>query len=137
MKIIRQNTFETNSSSSHSIRINSTNTLNTLRVNPETKEISLHREEFGWGEDRHDDSLTKAAYALQSVEEDENKFDTVKEVILSFTGAENIKLIGDGYIDHQSSNCFVQNQPDELTFKEWCKEFIFGNYILIISNDNY
>lgn len=136
MKITRPNIFETNSSSSHSIVVNGSNSLNTLHVNPETKTITIPRQEFGWGFDIHNDAYSKAAYALQSVEEDQSKFNEVKESILEVTGAENIELIEEGHIDHQSKDTFIDNQRD-LTLKEWSKEFIFGNYTLTIDNDNH
>lgn len=137
MKTTRLKTFETNSSSSHSIVLNNSKRQDTLYVDPETKTVTIGRHEFGWGHDEYDGAYAKASYALQDTEGDEFNFEQVKAAIKEVTGAENVELTGEGYIDHQSVGTFLSFQPAHLNTKDWARDFIFFNYDLVIDNDNH
>ena len=137
MKTTRLKTFETNSSSSHSIVLNNSKRQDTLYVDPETKTVTIQRHEFGWGYEDYSDAYAKAAYALQDTENDERQLEQVKAAIKEVTGAENVELIGEGYSDHQSYGTFIDAQPANLNLREWARDFIFFNYDLVIDNDNH
>lgn len=64
MKIIRQKTFETNSSSSHSISISDTKILNDIPIPDENGIVTLKSGEFGWEDVVYDDFYDKAAYLI-------------------------------------------------------------------------
>ena len=75
MKQIRQDTFETNSSSSHSITISNkghfdANALPIVEYYKGAKNcVVLTGGEFGWGYEEFDDALTKANYLATFVEQ--------------------------------------------------------------------
>ena len=162
MKQIRQNTFETNSSSSHSITISNkghfdANALPIVEYYKGAKNcVVLTGGEFGWGYEEFDDALTKANYLATFVETVEftiEKFtkrdmdryrkmliDCIKDV----TGCEEVVIdVGspnkwgsiDGvYIDHQSEETGL----DAFISMNDLKHFIFNRKsLLVIDNDNH
>lgn len=146
---IRRNTFETNSSSSHSITINNKGGLHSYDIpiteyffdeknNSEHKNcIILHGGEYGWGEDTFSSAMEKANYVAQEIEHTDNEELKAwfEEVLKEETGAEEIVYnLGDGYIDHQS----VGTVYDSISSKEELKNFIFcRSSVLVIDNDNH
>jgi len=60
MKKVRQQVFETNSSSSHSLTVASTGKI--LDTLGQDGIITLNSQEFGWGVEEYDDAQTKAEY---------------------------------------------------------------------------
>lgn len=157
----RSSVFETNSSSTHSISINSNmDIISTtgLSLNESGKLVITLNETFGWGIESYDDAYTKAQYlltqCLQYVEELEGEdlkyderyvtfkrgreyMDRVKKVISDTLSLDidNIEVIEDGgQIDHQSSCEFTEILEDE----DLIKDVIFNpGSILRIDNDNH
>lgn len=132
-KLIRSGVFETNSSSSHSVSVaNETKEFVLDTIYPDQDGIiELRGDEFGWEWFKHNDAQTKANYAAQQFENNEHLLDTLKEVIMEQTGAEDVIFkLGNGYVDHDSMGILESS-------KEWLKSFIFNkNSWLFGGNDN-
>lgn len=152
---IRQGVFETNSSSTHSIIINYSDTFDDI---PNISAIKATGDEFGWENESYNDFYTKLNYIITYLfgscesEEDYNKIKNKKEykllveVLKTETGIdlyvpsiieakENAQYNFDyyGYIDHQS--CDVA----EEVFKSYqdLSCFLFNSSsILYTGNDN-
>lgn len=131
-KLIRRGVFETNSSSSHSVSIGIQEDkqfiLDTIYPD-ENGVITITGEEFGWEWFKHNDAMTKAQYAAQQFKYDEESLETLKEVIMEQTGAEDVVFdLEDGYIDHDSHG---------IIEKSTLRDFIFNkNSWLFGGNDN-
>jgi hypothetical protein len=142
MKTIRNNVFETNSSSSHSLCIIEGD-LNDMIYPDEEGRIHLVGGEFGWGYEEHNDSLTKANYCAVAFLEHESYLEMLKEVIIEHTKCEEVIILAElfnynspynSYIDHQS----IDEAADSIYSKQDLKNFIFNpNSKLIIDNDNH
>lgn len=136
--LVRPGTFETNSSSAHSLSVakdyNRCTVYETI-IPDEEGIIYVHGGDFGWGPEEYNDAKTKLAYALQSLGgcEREMLIDIVKEV----TCAKEVTHNGEGYIDHQSDDklaTWLRKQADK---RAALKDFIFNkNSWVIIDNDN-
>lgn len=148
MKQIRHNTFETNSSSSHSITISNkghfdSNALPVVKYYNGTRDcVVLTGEHFGWEERDYDDAQTKANYlatfvdTVELYQQDMSKLkkqliDCIKEV----TGCKSVVFdTEDGYIDHQSEEVAL----DAFENKDTLKHFIFNRgSVLRTDNDNH
>lgn len=132
-QLIRQGVFETNSSSAHSVSIADETkefVLDTLYPD-QNGEILLNGGEFGWEWFKHNDALTKANYAAQSFNGNENHMEMLIDVIKEQTGAEDVLFdTENGYIDHDSYGTCPTN-------REELKSFIFNkNSWLFGGNDN-
>ena len=134
MRNIRTGTWETNSSSSHSI---------TFVPNYVKHNIDLHGAEFiingvdfGWGYEDYNDIYTKISYVAQETEDLRNYEmrlwleEILKEELKCGTITYNLD---GGYIDHNSMGT-VKNT---IETKEELRQFIFGQSTLIIDNDNH
>ena len=142
MKTIRNNVFETNSSSSHSLCI-SEGTLDDMIYPDEEGKIKLVGGEFGWGYEEYNDALTKANYCTVAFLNHESNLEMLKEVIIEHTKCEEVVILAElynyrslynSYIDHQS----IGEAADNIHSKEDLKNFIFNsNSKLIIDNDNH
>lgn len=136
---IRENVFETNSSSTHSVAISLHDKENlmysVLPVNEDGK-IIITDGEFGWGVDIFTNPSVKASYALTHCNDNLEQQELLKEVISDQTGVDKENIIFDfnrGYIDHQSYGML-----NDFFDRQNLKEFIFNpNYTLIIDNDNH
>lgn len=133
-KLIRKGVYETNSSSSHSISIASEDKQFVMDVIYPNQDgiVTLIGGEFGWDWFKHNDAETKANYAAQSFNNDDNSLELLKEVIMEQTGAENVifQNLDNGYIDHDSYG-IVPKTKDDL------RNFIFNkNSWLFGGNDN-
>ncbi len=133
-KLIRNSVFETNSSSSHSVSVaDDTKEFVLDALYPDQDGIiEIEGGEFGWEWFKHNDAQTKASYIAQQFQYDENKLDTIREVIMEQTGAEDVRFVGldDGYIDHDSVGILDSD-------KETIRQFIFNkNSWLFGGNDN-
>jgi hypothetical protein len=132
-KLIRSGVFETNSSSSHSVSVaNETKEFVLDTIYPDQDGIvELCGDEFGWEWFKHNDAETKANYAAQQFENNEFALDTLKEVIMEQTGAEDVVFkLGNGHVDHDSMGILESS-------KEYLKDFIFNkNSWLFGGNDN-
>lgn len=133
-KLIRSGVFETNSSSSHSISVADETkefVLDTIYPNQDGIVI-VSGDEFGWEWFKHNDAQTKASYAAQQFMNNDDALETLKEVIMEQTGADDVEFVGldNGYVDHYS--CGIVEQS-----KDWLKNFIFNkNSWLFGGNDN-
>lgn len=131
--LIRPNVFETNSSSCHSLSIADDTkefVMDTIYPNQDGI-VTIYGGEFGWEWFKHNDAQTKADYAAQMFYYDETTLETIKEVIMEQTGAEDVIFkLEDGYIDHDSHG-IVPSDKDSL------RNFIFNkNSWLFGGNDN-
>ena len=140
MKTIRANTFETNSSSTHSLCITTEDKYLQLVPNSDGS-IILNGGEFGWGWDKFNDPLTKANYCALDNLHNPHRLELLKKVLKKETGANEILInISDdwnsptcSYIDHEGHGTSADAFLDEETLKN----FIFGeNSWLYIGNDN-
>ena len=126
MKTTRKNVFETNSSSTHSISLES----GTYGV------LTIQGDDFGWEIEEYYDAWTKANYCRVDAQYNEDALEMLKEVIEEVTGLEVVIEECEGYIDHQSSNTTF----DEGVFdsRSNLKDFIFNsNSVLYTDNDNH
>ena len=142
MKTVRHNTFETNSSSSHSL------TIGGSVVRPsklkDTNTYTIHGGEYGWGYETYSDPAFKISYTAVEALSTNNEFlkDWLEDIIKEMYGVDEVvfdfSLDYDGkdwsYIDHQSRGTVA----DSVSSKEELKQFLFGdNSILTIDNDNH
>jgi|GEM_PF-1718876 len=104
MKNIRNNVFETNSSSSHSISISEAEgILDTIECD-HNGVITIVGGGFGREWEAYNDPITKASYCVSDCQNDPAKLDMLREVIKNHTGASEVIFIidEDSYIDHES-----------------------------------
>lgn len=147
--IRRDNVFETNSSSSHSVAIAyGVPVWDTIPTN-EYGDVVIRSKEFGWQIEKVNDAETKAAYAFQSLTDDASQ-DMIKEVIQEVTECKNVIFFNpadeysnaSGYIDHDSVGRLKTGLDKFLAEnrgvkKDFLKNFIFNsNSILALGNDN-
>ena len=128
---IRNNVFETNSSSTHSVTIKSTNKWDNILPNSDNI-IIIYGDDFGWEWEKYNDAYTKAKYCAVYFKHDDTKLEELKEIISDYTNADDVIFyVDDSYIDHQSSDIL-----DDLTMEE-IKDFIFClDSWLYLGNDN-
>jgi hypothetical protein len=155
MKLIRLKTFETNSSSCHSVVVYKGDyTVNVGILIPDDNGIIyLYAQYFGWNRESFEDAGSKALYLLLSYGNSEDRR-IVEEVIKEVTGATNLCMHGGkpfrgdssdfdsrydySGIDHQSEHLgreetTINGIPD----KDLIKRFIFcDKSILWTDNDN-
>ena len=132
-QIVRTGVFETNSSSSHSLSVargDQEFVYDTIYPD-QNGVIEVLGQEFGWGWSKHNDSMTKLAYAFQDSYGHE---DLIKEVVMEQTGATEVIFDENGgYIDHDG----VGTTSDLRSNKKDLRNFIFNkNSWLFIGNDN-
>jgi hypothetical protein len=133
MRTIRQGTFETNSSSSHSITIGGPIRLPFDLDSYRGKPFHVTGGNFGWEVETYHDPITKINYTAQDCGEGEIK-DWLIELINEVYEPSEIIWDPRGYIDHQSAGTV----SSEINSKEQLKEFIFGaNSELTTDNDNH
>jgi hypothetical protein len=135
---IRHAVFETNSSSTHSISIQSFKPIDGIldTIYPDSNgNITLFGGEFGWEEETYNDALTKANYCAVDAEGDNKKLEMLSKLIKQHTGAkEVIYELKNSYIDHQSQGTSYKAFSD----LESLRAFIFNpNSILQTDNDNH
>lgn len=141
MKTIRHNVFETNSSSTHSISINSTTELYDSITPDSNGVITLTGGQFGWEWEQYNDALTKANYCAVDVHGNGDLEKMLRDVIMEHTGAKDVvfDLTTDyrqdnySYIDHQS----VGTVHPAFSSADNLKNFIFNSKsYLFTGNDN-
>lgn len=149
---IRRGTFETNSSSTHSICITKNDSYN------KPKAICFDFGEFGWECDEHSDTFTKADYLYTGIYEccNDLEIEIYKENIKNFLETDGIECIFkgegtpktyeydgkiksyqsiDGYVDH--GNELKEFVNDVCTDKDKMFRFLFSSESFIITgNDN-
>jgi hypothetical protein len=139
---IRKHTFESNSSSSHTIFISEeVLLLDTSLLPNQNGDLILDGGEFGWEWERYNDAITKANYAaISSSGVDRNMLEEVlkeqtgaKNIIFNFSEDWNEDYVNHAYIDHDSTG----NLGEKITNEESLKNYIFNpNCWLITGNDN-
>jgi hypothetical protein len=159
MKQIRQNVFETNSSSTHSLTI-SNKALKPSTLSPDPyKAIEVSFGEYGWGPDTLTTQEERLSYLCTMFWEleckgltdvstivDKHGYITIDAAVTKHTGC-HISLTGitvrygslaiDGYVDHQSSTDEYKDIAGFLAQNELtAEEFIFGDVEVDISDDN-
>lgn len=145
----RNNVFETNSSSTHSITI-ADDLGDTLDIIPMDSDgsITLKGEAFGWSWQRYNDARTKATYCMVHAAEtkDRTKLGMLRQVLKDYTKASEInleafgksayqedQLTAQGNIDHQSTGV----ASEAFDSKETLARFIFDpRSWLMLGNDN-
>lgn len=149
MQKIRQNVFETNSSSTHSISISDVNSEDLMEIVTLGFEeiINLKGGEFGWEIASYNDFYTKANYLavliiLYSDEYGQYK-EMFEEVIKTQTGCKNIVyFLSDdwnseyqSYIDHGSEHGIIEEACES---SETLRQFLFNKKsTLYTDNDNH
>ena len=138
-KQIRKNVFETNSSSSHSLTLNTEDFSMDTSMTPKDGIVTIHRPlgEFGWEWFKNNDARTKALYAIIDGCED-----LVRQAInrqlgayleITTKGDDSDGYYDDGYIDHDSQG----NIRDNINTIDEMVSFIFNkNSWLFGGNDN-
>lgn len=167
MKTIRQNVFETNSSSSHSLCIGTNNELSPSYLSIDNVDNCIHVEfgEFGWGYETTIDQYDKLSYLVTMLVETEGSlcksmfdlrntegFQVIEKAIKEYCNCDGIIIdskIGpaswnenytehDGYIDHQSCEDYRSVQNFLNDYGITVEQFVFNSNInLIIDNDNH
>ena len=134
MKTTRHSTFETNSSSTHSISISESTEIYASISPDEGGSIVLSGGDFGWEWRRYTDALTKANYCAVACRDNEHMTEMLVSVVKEHTGAKQVIVaVTDAYIDHQSYGVahVAFQSPENL------KEFIFNpKSVLFTGNDN-
>lgn len=139
MKTIRRNTFETNSSSTHSVTICSCGG-SFSPIDYTGKVLIIEPGEFGWEERSYVGLAHKASYAYTYAANygTEENLNELREVLLEYTNAEEVifqKYKDDwyptGYIDHQSDDVAAEifetrNDLKHFLFNE-CSSFTTDN----------
>ena len=155
---IRRSTFETNSSSMHSLSIEG-NTPDYSYVIDEKGIINTEFGEFGWEVMDYNDPMTKLSYILTMVAEiyepatedefyENDDFKKIEEEVCAGTGALGIRIVNPGfetengynfhkgYIDHQS--CDFSNIDEFLRSNGvTLKDYLFNSGVIVhTDNDN-
>lgn len=153
LKLTRRSTFETNSSSCHSVVLLAKDLPKTIS---ESKEIILDLDEFGWGTDIVTDEHTKLSYLFTYVvnygsKEDKELFvsklkeyypkvSSVKTPLGSMTLKELLKALNDddfvdteiySYIDHESVSV-ARNTLHSMSLSD----YFSSQCTLYVTNDN-
>ena len=141
--LIRNQVFETNSSSCHSVSVQYGDVFDGLTPDA-NNEIVIYPGEFGWGyydrPEEINDPLTKIAYCWQDTCEGSKQREMLEKVVLEHTGASKLRMQStfddgsEGYIDHQSAGTSHKLFADEWTLKN----FLFSpNSVLTLDHDNH
>lgn len=160
MKQIRRGTFETNSSSTHSISIYDYNKLeeNKMSIDDEGY-IHAYFSDFGWEVEDYYDQESKLSYLLTMAAHlndfypDYYAREEQEEMIEKFVQSTDFKRISSeiaehakcdgiildyskGYIDHQS--IYGKSLDDFLEYNNTnIIDFVFGGIVVHTDNDNY
>lgn len=133
----RMSVFETNSSSTHSISIETAQSMDLLQtICPnDSGTIYLYGGEFGWEPETFTDAETKANYCATDMQSDREKLEMLSEVIKDHTGAKAVIFdLKDAYVDHQSAG----TSYEAFASKKTLRDFIFNpKSTLHTDNDNY
>lgn len=150
MITIRNNVFETNSSSTHTITISSDNYID-KNLHYRDNVINIYFGEFGWEVEKYTDFYSRASYAITLCKYDENKFNQVVDMISSYFDGLKVLVIQTngvsiesydeldidfaGYVDHQS---WDESHDEIFTSSESLYDFLFSdNSYFNTDNDNH
>jgi hypothetical protein len=142
MKTVRHNTFETNSSSSHSLTI-SGKVIRPSKLK-DTNTYTIYGGEYGWGYETYSDPVSKISYtAVEALStNNETLKDWLEEIIKEMYKVDDVVYEfstdyngpNHSYIDHQSYGTVA----DSVSSKDDLEHFLFGdNSVLTIDNDNH
>lgn len=139
MKTIRTNCFETNSSSTHSVTIDSSTHGNTRNV----RGAKIYHGEFGWEWNRFNDFSTKASYFWTLVADYPRDHDDLKARLERLAEKHEFKLlpIREGsycYVDHgwEHYGEFISKYP-ELNTDDGLFDFLTSKSCwIMLGNDN-
>lgn len=147
MKLTRIGTFETNSSSCHSITVAHTGVYEGITPD-KYNNVVIYPQEFGWEQAVRGDVLDRLAYVWTYIKDwsssnEEPFMEMFQKVVCEHTGANAVIMARDesdyhphGYIDHQS----VEGGELNWLFKDeqTLKSFLFdrGSYVET-DNDNH
>lgn len=161
-RVIRENVFESNSSSCHAICV-SKDRVDMDKV--DVKMIRFTHGEFGWENDEYDGGYCKASYLYQAIwdttwinynwddEEDEKRADAEREQLIKEKCSKIADVLGkygimcefdeehynsnggsEGYIDH--GNKLSEWVDKCLNDEEYLLTYLFGDAMVITGNDN-
>lgn len=151
MKLIRHSTFETNSSSCHTISVaEGVQTYDGVYVNDLTNTVVIQPMEFGWNQDTFNDVDSKLSYAWIYINDwagnrKDQFMEMFRKVVLEHSGAQEICAVKSnydkyspyGHIDHKS----VEDGQLDFIFEseETLKNFLFSpeSYIETDNDNNY
>ena len=139
---IRQQVFETNSSSSHSITIAKNNDVLETIIPDEDGNIHLKGGQFGWEWTQIKDPLIKANYCAVDQWENKDRIEMLKQVLKEHTGAKEIIFdISEGYTGSPQINGYIDHDSLGTTssvFKnlETLRNFIFNPQSVIFTGNN-
>lgn len=103
--MIRRATFETNSSSAHSLTLASPDDpVNQTMYVTEDGVVEVELGEYGWEFDDYYDPDSKASYLATLWQKEFDKMKILVEAIERVTGAKRVEFKGIGYVDHQSTD---------------------------------
>ena len=145
-RVIRKNFAETNSSSSHSLIIDTTDYDNSdaFKLNRDSKgNIIIEKKYFNWGWYKTNNVNEKLSYVFAQIYANygskiSKKINQVRRIVLKFTGAPGIVYNADSVfdefnIDHQSTDLIKQIMESNSSIKD----FIFNpKSWLYIGDDN-
>ena len=148
MKLIRHSTFETNSSSCHTISVDRNSKIYEGFAPDQNGVVYVRPAEFGWEQETYwsvDDKMSYVNIYINdwSGKHQDNFREIFERVVKEHTGATEIvyvpsndKYYPNGYIDHQS----VEDADLDYLFQsdECLKDFLFSpNSHIITDNDNH
>lgn len=149
MKLVRKSTFETNSSSCHSITIGTGDCYEGYTPN-EDGTIILPPMEFGWAQETFTDVESRLAYVYVYIRDwcyEDHKIKNLEmfnRIVFAHTGATEISMIEhkcdyyveSGYIDHQAVESGDLNHL--FNCDQTLKDFLFNSQSSITTdNDNH
>ena len=166
MKVIRNNIWETNSSSSHTVSINGKENITKYAFVGDSKSLAVYLDEYGWNGDPCDDFMSKLEYAMCMVlmteypdfkywDEDFDVNQTVLEsldgyqlllnaVRTQFPGCKEIAIKKNrgfypyGYIDHQSCENYSSLRDFLEDWNLTAERYLFDYGVVVhIGNDNH
>ena len=147
---IRNNVFETNSSSTHTITIGSDNYLDRNLYYGDNV-INVYFGEFGWEIEEYADFYSRSSYAITLCKYNEDRFNQVVDMISSYFGGLKVLVIQTngvriesydelntdfaGYVDHQS---WSESADEIFASSESLYDFLFSdNSYFNTDNDNH
>lgn len=157
---LRKGTFETNSSSTHSISFGRTNNLepSVLKTDDEGY-IHVKLGEYGWERNNYRDQESRLSYLVtmlsaiygydtwwnedtihQTIDKlnESIEFRDLSEEIAEYTGTKGIIVdYSEGYIDHQSCDRFSSMSEYLDYWNTSVLQFVFGDTVVHTDNDNH
>ena len=124
--------FETNSSSSHSVYVGENSKIIDQMIEPVDGKVMVFPKEYGWEWDELSKPMDKLNYLISSYIMNEDKLEEIAEMVNDVTGG-TLVINGDGdykwgLVDHQSYG-ILGNYP--------IKEVVFSSgYTIYTGNDN-